>query len=199
MRKGNIIIDVDHVLLRVELQPSPLHVNTLTTDWKLDRWEMAQLKSERAKALLGATAFDVKRIPQQNRCQNIDSVVNTQEACLALNESGYKLIGLTMVPYQYQQVRAATFKRLGFEFDLVYAVGYEELSMSPKAVYVNAMQPVVYVGSYSHYLLDVDSNIHTAYIQASQVRSSITGDGMYLTTTFHHSFKDFVEKWLAMT
>lgn len=120
------------------------------------------------------------------------------QACERLHAAGFELVCVSALSQRFEARRLRNLRDLGFPIDRVLATGNVAGGRSPKALAIDALQPLAFVDDYLPYLRGIDPAVHTALVLREPNGSPNTGDEVSrLARSLHRNLADFADYWLA--
>jgi hypothetical protein len=157
--------------------------------WPIDRWQVERLEGARLSHF--SAHFD------EQFWSTVPPMAGAVEACVRLADAGYELVCVSALEARFEAARLHNLRALGFPIERVVATGNARGVHSPKALAIEALQPVAFVDDYLPYLRGIPADVHAALVLRAPHGSPNTGGDLKLAHTVHSDLAAFAAHWLA--
>ncbi|AWV07273.1 HAD family hydrolase [Marilutibacter maris] len=156
--------------------------------WPIDRWAVERLSGERLATF--RAAFD------EAFWSTIPAIEGAVEACHRLVDAGYRLVCISALDDAFAAARQRNLEMLGFPIADVIVTDGETGDVSPKALAVAKLRPLVFADDYLPYHRGLPAAVHKALILRAPGGSPNVGNELADTDSQHVDLCAFASWWL---
>lgn len=156
--------------------------------WPIDRWDVRKLEGEEL--------VHFRRFFDEEFWKTIPAIIGAVDACNQLHDAGFELVCVSAIESKFKNARLENLMNLGFPIRRVIATSGTTGAMSPKAIALNLLKPVVFVDDFLPYHRGVSPTIHRALITRETNGTANIGPELDEIDSSHQDLHTFSNWWL---